>query len=251
MLDPQGAGQAHDISIVDGVPMVRRRRKVVSYNTERVRGICADCNNGWMSRLESAAKPILTPMILGEPVTLSTADQQVVAAWATKTALVLEYSHRDRPIVAPAQLLHFGQTQSPFPDSLVFLAAFDGEGWALNHGRASVPATTRSGEEVPILLIMTMCVGRLTLQVAASSHVGSTRRSALLQRDDQLFARRIFPASGQPVAWPPPIAMNRAQFYEFAMAEGTDAEIEELIALGSLQNSAARVAHGSEDSEHA
>ena len=161
MLDPQGAGQAHDISIVDGVPMVRRRRKVVSYNTERVRGICADCNNGWMSRLESAAKPILTPMILGEPVTLSTADQQVVAAWATKTALVLEYSHRDRHVAPPS--CSTLPDSVPFPDSLVFLLPSTVK--AGTEPRKSERRNDASGEEVPILLTRTMCVGRLTLQV--------------------------------------------------------------------------------------
>lgn len=33
-------------------------------NTIRFRVVCKTCNNGWMSRLDNAVKPILTPLIL-------------------------------------------------------------------------------------------------------------------------------------------------------------------------------------------
>ena len=38
---------------------------------QRVVCVCAACNNGWMSQLESTAKPILAPLVDGIATTLT------------------------------------------------------------------------------------------------------------------------------------------------------------------------------------
>jgi hypothetical protein len=40
------------------------------------------CNNDWMSGIERLAQPIMEPMLRGERVRLSEADQKVIATWA-------------------------------------------------------------------------------------------------------------------------------------------------------------------------
>lgn len=60
-----------------------------------VRKVCRECNNGWMATLEGAAKPLLTPMVLGRPTTLTVAEQVTIGTWATKTAMVCEASMSD------------------------------------------------------------------------------------------------------------------------------------------------------------
>lgn len=54
------------------------------------RCVCEDCNSGWMSALENLAAPVLTPLIEGDVVTLGALDQELIALWAMKTAMVLE-----------------------------------------------------------------------------------------------------------------------------------------------------------------
>lgn len=54
---------------------------------QTVKSFCASCNNGWMSNLETAAKRVLTPLILDEPGTIALEDQAVIATWVHKTAL--------------------------------------------------------------------------------------------------------------------------------------------------------------------
>src|SRR5689334_17206096 len=49
-----------------------------------VKDFCASCNNGWMSRLEDAARRALSSLILGKPGTISTEDQPVIVMWAQK-----------------------------------------------------------------------------------------------------------------------------------------------------------------------
>jgi hypothetical protein len=50
-----------------------------------VGGVCARCNNGWMSRLEQAAERILS----GPATSVAAEDARVLAQWAEKTAVVL------------------------------------------------------------------------------------------------------------------------------------------------------------------
>jgi hypothetical protein len=62
--------------------------------TKRIRSVCRICNSGWMNRLEQKARPILTPLILGEPMTLTPAMRQTLAEWATMKFIVLEHAER-------------------------------------------------------------------------------------------------------------------------------------------------------------
>lgn len=54
----------------------------------KVKKVCAGCNNGWMSALESTAGQVLSPLILGQEGRISRDDAKGIAAWIQKTALV-------------------------------------------------------------------------------------------------------------------------------------------------------------------
>src|SRR5712692_4858323 len=54
------------------------------------------CNNGWMSDLETAVRPLVGAMITDQPVPLSITDQVAISAWAVKTAMVFECMKEDR-----------------------------------------------------------------------------------------------------------------------------------------------------------
>jgi len=58
----------------------------------KVRRVCITCNNGWMSDLEGKAKDVLLPMVQGQVQRLGYSDQQLVATWAIKTAMMLQFT---------------------------------------------------------------------------------------------------------------------------------------------------------------
>jgi hypothetical protein len=62
--------------------------------TARIREVCADCNNGWMSRLEEEVRPLLQrlwqPSYPFGVTTFSAREAEIVATWAAKTAWVRE-----------------------------------------------------------------------------------------------------------------------------------------------------------------
>lgn len=61
-----------------------------------VKIVCYQCNNNWMSRLETDVKPILSKMLfdLNYTTSLSEIEQNILAFWAQKTTLILGISTR-------------------------------------------------------------------------------------------------------------------------------------------------------------
>jgi hypothetical protein len=55
---------------------------------QTVQDVCSRCNSGWMSGLEATAQRVLSSLILGERLTIESADQAPITVWVHKTALV-------------------------------------------------------------------------------------------------------------------------------------------------------------------
>ena len=76
-----------------------------------------------MSALEKAVKPILGPMMTKGWVTpLSPPTQRLLAFWAVKTALVIEYLHPRHRVVPDAHYSALYAAQSPPPGVMVWIA---------------------------------------------------------------------------------------------------------------------------------
>lgn len=91
----------------DAVPWGRELDTHVRHDSERtivhqappftrtVRAVCqVECNGGWMSQLENAAKAPLLAMILGEDRILDEPMQRLIAFWALQTTLVFQCADR-------------------------------------------------------------------------------------------------------------------------------------------------------------
>lgn len=97
--------------------------------------VCTSCNTGWMERLESAARPVLEPMLLGAaPGTfriLSPDELAVLATWAVKTSLLLTLSEfRGQeygwiPVDTLQWLYQHYDVHMPPPGSRVWMGGFN------------------------------------------------------------------------------------------------------------------------------
>lgn len=97
--------------------------------TVRPRVVCAtNCNNGWMSRLETAAKPFVRPMIFGESISLEPAALGVVATWAAKTATIAEYMNKSSRTVPVGNRRYLMEHQLPPPGTQVWLGRYPLDG---------------------------------------------------------------------------------------------------------------------------
>jgi hypothetical protein len=70
------------------VPARRRRKRGISFGGYRAPVMCAPCNEHF-KHLEGDVIPLLEPMAKGMRLVLDQQSQQLLALWATKTAIAL------------------------------------------------------------------------------------------------------------------------------------------------------------------
>jgi hypothetical protein len=69
---------------------IRKREAVIIRPEVTVKTVCQACNSGWMSALESECIPVIGSMLQGLTVPLSQEQQETVADWAVKTAMIMD-----------------------------------------------------------------------------------------------------------------------------------------------------------------
>lgn len=143
--------------------------------TTTVRMVCAKCNNGWLSELEGAPKPIIAPLIRGEARRLPYEDQALIAAWTCKTALVSLLMSSDEaraggygvPPTEYAALYAQRNRMEPLPFSQYWIGSFTGD-----RRTSSIWITpfvievvgTDSPPDIPSGYVMTLVLGALLVQ---------------------------------------------------------------------------------------
>lgn len=119
--------------------------------------VCPGCNNGWMSALESKAKPTLLELASGSLrlEDLSPPQRVVVARWALKTAVALNASSNFHHIATPEQAASTRADQ--LTDGVIVLAhvlpqpdARDMFWWLQSEGIAQM---LNAGDEDNVLLL--------------------------------------------------------------------------------------------------
>lgn len=85
--------------------------------------VCAACNNGWMSKLETDAAPIITSLCNGRDIReLTTLEVDVLARWAGKTAAVMSFVTPEKARVPRAATLSLHPNSRDMPKMRVFYA---------------------------------------------------------------------------------------------------------------------------------
>ncbi len=63
-------------------------------NSQKMRGVCIDCNGGWMSNLEELTRPVMKRLAVGgEWWALSDDERRRLMVWAIMTTMVYDASH--------------------------------------------------------------------------------------------------------------------------------------------------------------
>lgn len=139
-----------------------------------VKNVCADCNNGWMSRLEETAQRVLAPLVLGDPGRIEEQDQGAIGAWIQKTALMAMFlssaeersGGRGLPPSEYAELFEVLDRKEPSSNTVFWVASFAG---SMRQGAAWVTPIAVNVEGLPEPeyahgYAMTVAVGALIFQ---------------------------------------------------------------------------------------
>ena len=180
----------------------------------RIGTVCKGCNNGWMCRLEEEIKPIFTPMIFGEALTLPTVQQERIATWLTKCAMMFDSMDKGDVFYDRLDSLHFKRTVYPLCDTSVWLGQYKGEGRSISDHR-TLRTKLKSADSIKTH-VLTMSMGQLVLQIASVKRIEYQELSP--QIDLPLYGPsltnatvQIWPMKLGDVSWPPALSFDDSE----------------------------------------
>jgi len=180
-------------------------------HSRTIKCVCGPCNSGWMSMLQSDAKPHLVPMLLGEKTALYRRSQTAIAAWVTMMVMVSDMLDESMSSIAYEERANFRKSiktpshwriwigrYEPVPDmslwthNVMALASQKVEGPALfsHHDSNSQTSTICLGKHVVIHVMSSPVARRIIRKWRLPPHIAPRMR-------------QIWPIQDTVVTWPP------------------------------------------------
>lgn len=179
-------------------------------HSRRIRCVCKTCNTGWMSRLQTAAKPFLVPMLTGQEITLHRRGQTTLAAWVSVMVMVAEYVNPDKVAAPESDRVFVMRRQKPPNHWRIWISTHANKTMPLythnvldfaEKGTKVVPGTPAGGQNTHTT---TICLGQhLLIHVMASVPAKSIIRRWKLPAALRDGFREVWPVSSALVTWPP------------------------------------------------
>lgn len=201
----------------------------------KVKAVCRNCNNGWMSDIENQALPILSQMITGKanslnPLVLNKQTKKIISIWLVLRAIIYWQFEKELPDI-PSSWVQFIKKNESCP-----------VGWSVwigaNNGVVA-PYYLEITSELEILekdvvvvhpgLLMTGNIGNFVFKVLA---LINSDRSVSYTKPDCII--RTFPSNNESVSWPPKAIMDKDSMEHF-FNHGTHSS-ETLNNSGALPN---------------
>ena len=102
-------------------------------SSKKLRAPCIRCNETWMSVLENQAKPVLTPLILGQTSSIFPDAQKRIRQWAILKTIIGEQDHPQSAVIATESIDHFYRTHELPPNHSVWIGHYKGDVWRGTH----------------------------------------------------------------------------------------------------------------------
>jgi hypothetical protein len=182
--------------------------KVLNNVELTVKTVCQSCNNGWMSSLEAEAMPILTEMFEDKSVSLDQEQQQILARWLMKTAMVYDsIKGRNAPNIfyTKDECVAFRQSfQIPMP-TMIWIGRFD----EVHRDMSGLDFSREVDGDRLTGNVMTITNEHFVAQVLSlhppqistgATYIGVEQK----QGEWGLALTQIWPPANAAVKWPPP-----------------------------------------------
>jgi hypothetical protein len=180
---------------------------------------CLRCNNGWMSKLEVAVKPVLVPLMNGSASVLTPAQQLLVVRWFIKTVTAYQFLN-DRPCYFEQRERHALMKSLTVPaNTMFFLAHYNGP-LEIETRETPVPLLFFGppGAERPTPIegyAATFLIKQLALQVFSVRRPKKFHIAMNLPGGWNEATVQIWPIGGD-VTWPPRFVFDDAGFDLFS-----------------------------------
>lgn len=187
------------------------QRRTGDTHARRLRCVCVNCNRGWMSDLQQAAKVHLVPMLRGDRCCLKRDAQKIVAGWAAMTAMTAEYLEKGMVALPQNERDHVRETARPPRTWRIWIARYDGAN-CKNRWWHNVMALTNQNieEHAPDTAAtpntQTTSIGsgeHLFIHAMSSEIAWPIIQRWRFPRGLGPLLRQIWPAAASAVTWPP------------------------------------------------
>jgi hypothetical protein len=183
--------------------------------TRKIRVVCRTCKNGWMSALENAAKPILTPLIATQPHTLTVDSIAVLSRWIALKIMISERNHPEIAVTLPEDHARFRSTLEIPPDFRIWIAQCGTGGWETGYIRHAA-TVSKSPIVTPDhrfrnIHSVAFGIGDLFVWVIQTTVPGTLNSGSITPE----LLVPLFPVLG-PVNWPPARCLYPAEATRFA-----------------------------------
>jgi len=198
-----------------------------SSQSGRVRVVCRECNNGWMSVLQSEAKPILVPLLKGERIGLHKKAQATLAAWIAMFTMVAEHQSRTprKVAITTAHRRYLMDNRTVPSDWKIWIGYYERQSWPRVYVHNTLPVSseensinhTEDGFPLPNTQTTTFVVGQLYSHVLSTAVRGGINR----QRVQVPGVVQLWPFKASPVGWPrTPMTDEQAEGIAMAYIQG-------------------------------
>jgi hypothetical protein len=99
-------------------------------HTRKIRQVCAACNNGWMSRLQSTAAPVLRSLFRGDAIDIDCSTAFTIAKWVVMLTMVGEFTDEDSVAVLQSERSFFRERAEIPAGWRVWISHAAGDVWS-------------------------------------------------------------------------------------------------------------------------
>lgn len=188
-------------------PKVRELTKQGSILNMRLRVVCEECNNTWMSSLEEQTKPTLLLLMSGCIGEISPHGQKLIAQWATLKSMVAEQSQKDEVVFTHDQREALRLDGSIPSGVTIWIGRSHSGKWLSSFQRCSahLMISTTPNPQRPTdaerknVQTTAIGIGQLFLYVVVSN--AKTFDLNAIIRPDQVLLK-LWPSNGEPILTP-------------------------------------------------
>jgi hypothetical protein len=123
------------------VTQTRKKPQQGHVYTKTIKAVCKNCNETWMRSIEENIKPILIPLLRGQPFTLRQKEKIKLATWLTLKVLVEEQEYPAEAVVQQQTRTEFMKSRKIPEETKIWIGIHDTDHWYTGLWHRTLTAT--------------------------------------------------------------------------------------------------------------
>jgi hypothetical protein len=176
----------------------------------KIKTVCHNCNNQWMSQLETKTIPILRPLLTDFSLPLEVNDQIVLATWAAKVALVFDSIYQHTHFYTKNECVAFNLTGAIPVRTKIWIGRYFGNAQSAN--LSDFTLNHESDLKVANGCVTTIIAGHVVFQILSMKfrpdYEKRSLRGVIASAPWERLLTQIWPNGNTKITWPPPLSFT-------------------------------------------